>query len=86
VLAHPGELSVRFALSIAWWIAETLRKSKSAVRRYLRELKQRGYIDIDDQFDKRGQTSNTYTILDQADLIACANQVFQDWEAKQKGG
>jgi hypothetical protein len=69
-----------------WWIAETLRKSKSAVCRYLRELKERGYIDIDERSDRRGQTSNDYIILDQPDLIARAKQIFQDWEAKQKSG
>jgi DNA-binding IclR family transcriptional regulator len=74
-----------------WYIAEKLRKSKSAVRRYLRELKERGYVRIEEQFDDlrrwspdRGQTSNAYTVLDQADLIARAKQIFQEWEAKQR--
>jgi hypothetical protein len=65
-----------------YFIAETMRKSKSAVCRYLRELKERGYIDIDKRSDRRGQTSNGYIILDQPDLIARANQIFQEWAAK----
>jgi response regulator of citrate/malate metabolism len=67
-----------------WWFAEKLRKSPSAVRRYLRELKQGGYIQIDKQFDRRGQTSNRYTVLNQEDLMARANQIHNDWSAKQK--
>jgi len=69
-----------------WWIAENLNKSKSAVRRYLRELEQRGYIGIVERFNRLGQRSNTYTVLDQPDLIARATQIFQDLEAKQKNG
>jgi len=74
-----------------WYIAEKLRKSRSAVRRYLRELDAGGYVRITAQFDEvrrpgryRGQTSNAYTILDQEDLIARATQIFQDHEAKHK--
>ncbi|MEQ1949646.1 MAG: hypothetical protein ABL995_20815 [Bryobacteraceae bacterium] len=33
-----------------WFIAEKLRKSQSAVRRYLRELKLSGYISINANF------------------------------------
>jgi hypothetical protein len=81
-----------------YFIAETLGKSRSAVRRYLRELKGRGYIQITPQFDKprkgsrsrgdhrppRGQTSNAYRVLDQSDLIARAKLIFQEWQAKQQ--
>jgi len=65
-----------------YYIAETMRRSKSAVRRYLRELKKGGYIDVDERSDKRGQTSNGYFILSQPDLIA--RHILQEWEAKQK--
>jgi hypothetical protein len=79
-------------------IAETMGKSKSAVRRYLRELAGRNYIEITAVYDTeprngprrrgqrrpRGQTSNTYTIRDQPDLIACATQIAQEWRAKQQ--
>ena len=75
-----------------WYIAEKLKKSRSAVRRYLRELEQCGYIKITQQYDdqiarwpNRGQTSNSYTVLSQPDLTACANQIFQEWKAKQLG-
>ncbi len=78
-----------------------MRKSVSAVRRYLQELKGHGYIEItlriEDEprwpadADKsagprppRGQTSNMYTILDQEDLIARAQQIMQEWDAKRK--
>jgi hypothetical protein len=82
-----------------WYIAEKLRKSLSAVRRYLKELKKRDYIDISARYDddvrrrrvrrsgpdrSRGQTSNSYTLLDQPDLIACARQIVQDWKAKRE--
>jgi hypothetical protein len=79
-----------------WYIAETLRRSSSAVRRYLRELKQGRYIDIVARRDEgnirqprstrrpRGQTSNNYVLLDQPDLIAVARQIVQEWYAKQK--
>ncbi len=69
-----------------YFIAETMLRSASAVRRYLRELKERGYIDIGERFNRRGQRSNTYTILDQTDLVARANQILQEWAAKQKNG
>jgi DNA-binding IclR family transcriptional regulator len=72
-------------------IAEKLRKSESAARRYLAELKRLGYIEIVFRFDAsrskrapRGQTSNSYTLLDQPDLIARARQIVQDWAAKRK--
>ncbi len=79
-----------------YYIAEKLGKSKSAVRRYLRELKLGGYIDIAVRYDDenrrrrqstkhpRGQTSNSYTVLDQQDLIARAQQLVQEWHAKQQ--
>jgi DNA-binding transcriptional MocR family regulator len=81
-----------------YYIAEAMRKSLSAVRRYLVELKERGYIGITPRYDikpakgprprgqyhPRGQTSNNYTILDQPDLIARARQIVQDWEARRK--
>ncbi len=65
-----------------YFIAETMLRSPSAVRRYLRELKERGYIKIEERSDKRGQISNDYIILDQPDLIARATQIFQEWAAK----
>jgi hypothetical protein len=80
-----------------FWIAEKMHKSVSAVRRYLAELKQNGYIEITVQYDDdinrpgdrrfrsrkpRGQTSNRYTVLDQPDLITVAQQIVQDWYAK----
>lgn len=78
-----------------YYIAETMRKSVSAVRRYLRELKEGGYIEITARLDgirqgprgksrPLGQTSNDYTILDQPDLIARARQLLQEWRAKQQ--
>jgi hypothetical protein len=80
-----------------WYIAERLRRTRSAVRRYLRELNERGYIEISPRYDDdntqarrpranrppRGQTSNDYVVLDQPDLIAAARQIVQDWKAKQ---
>jgi hypothetical protein len=65
-----------------YFIAETMLRSPSAVRRYLRQLKERGYIEIDERSDRRGQTSNDYIILDQPDLIARATKIFQEWAAK----
>jgi len=77
-----------------WYIAERLLKSRSAVRRYLRELEEKGYIATTPRHDEmkasksskhrtpRGQTSNAYTILDQPDLIARARQILEDWHAK----
>src|SRR5712664_3206185 len=78
-----------------FYIAETLRKSNSAVRRYLRELEQHGYVEITPRYETdversrgkrrpRGQTSNRYTVLDQPDLIACARQILQEWHAKHR--
>ena len=73
-----------------YYIAERLLKSRSAVRRYLRELEDKGYIAVSARYDEmkrsktskrrtpKGQTSNDYTILDQSDLIACAKQILQD--------
>ena len=75
-----------------YFIAETMRRSDSAVRRYLRELEQHGYIRITAQFDSArpgqkkplGQTSNSYAMLDQPDLIAWATQILQEWHAKHQ--
>ena len=75
-----------------------MNKSRSAVRRYLKELSQKRYIKIVPRYDSentqwrgarsttrpRGQTSNSYTLLDQPDLIAAAKQILQEWYAKQK--
>jgi hypothetical protein len=74
-------------------IATTMRKSVSAVRRYLKKLEGSGYVEISERYDEnerlnrhrpRGQTSNTYTILDQPDPIARAVQIVQEWRAKQQ--
>lgn len=67
-----------------YYIAERMLKSPSAVRRYLQELKEAGYIRITRHFDYRGQTSNRYTMLDQEDLIACAQQILQESQAKRR--
>jgi hypothetical protein len=74
-----------------YYIAERLRKSKSAARRYLFELKRLGYVAIVEQFGAsrskrapRGQTSNSYSLLDQPDQIACAKQIVQEWHAKHQ--
>ena len=73
-----------------FYIAETMRKSPSSVCRYLRELKNLGYIEIVANYDTgfagsrpRGQTSNRYAVLEQVDLVARARQIFEDWSAKQ---
>lgn len=83
------------------WIAFKMGKSVSAVRRYLRELEDGGYIRITQRIEDqprwpanpdhefagprppRGQRSNMYTILDQEDLIARAQHIMQEREAKQ---
>ena len=72
-----------------WYIAQMLGRSQSAVCRYLRELEQHGYIEIcprlDDTLDNgrpRGQTSNEYVILEQSDLMACARQIIEEWNAR----
>jgi len=80
-----------------WTIAERLRRSASAVCRYLRELTDKGYIMIEARYDDgttrrpgqlhrkpRGQTSNLYTILKQPDLTARAQQIVQEWHAKRQ--
>lgn len=82
-----------------YYIAMTMGKSVSAVRRYLKELEQCGFIKITAQFDDkikrpnhgspqqnrpRGQTSNSYTMLDQEDLVARATQIVEEWYAKQQ--
>lgn len=71
------------------WLALTLNKSKSAVQRYLRELRDGGYIKIQHRYDDSdwrsyGQKSNVYVVLDQPDLIAAATEIFQDYSAKHK--
>jgi DNA-binding transcriptional MocR family regulator len=81
-----------------YYLAEKLRMSRSAVRRYLRELKEAGFIQIRPRYDDenpqpravrksdrpRGQTSNLYVVLNPADLVACAQQIIQDWTAKRQ--
>lgn len=82
-----------------WWVAERLHLSRSAVRRYLRKLKENGYIEITAQYERydgtgparrrghtpRGQRSNSYTLFDQPDLIACARRILEEWRVKQQG-
>ena len=107
-----GQMDISFGAKETWRILEgynrddcwpshlhlalTLGKSPSAVRRYLRELKDKGYIEIHPRYDDgnthrrghkrrapRGQTSNQYFIQEgQPDLMAMAKQIMQELHAK----